>query len=212
MNTRIYLRFVILCLVVSSCSSRKPAEITQEAVPLDSDSILYNMDTLAAKPVSDSAEVGSTLDTNAAQQQRTELKFDDISYAGEQAIIYKTKKDYSQYVPVTLKSDKSKIVSYPSPKDVYYRGKLAKPLKLRDGFWLDNRGINPNSAFLAITYEDYANLPQAPLLADMMAGIEDKDPVTEIYSLGTRARYKDEIMEINEIIERNALKKFKKIK
>lgn len=135
-----------------------------------------------------------------------------VLYTSEPAVIYKTKADYSQLVPITLSADKSSIVAYPAPKDVYYKGVLAKPKALKDGFWLDNRGIGPNSAFLKLTYEEYSKLNSAPLLSDMMNMLTDKDPFTEIYNLGNRDRFKDEVKEINALITKGALKKFKKIK
>src|ERR1044071_4992028 len=76
---------------------------------------------------------------------------------GPPAIVYKTKADYSNYVPVILSEDKSKIVSYPDPKDV----QSAAPVKLKNGYLLDNRGINKNVAFLRWTYEEYKKFPVA---------------------------------------------------
>lgn len=133
-------------------------------------------------------------------------------YTREPAIVYKTLKDYSKFVPVTLNSDKTEIVAYPSPQDIFYKGKLAYPLQLEGGYWLDNRGIGANSAFLNITYEEYAKLETAPSLSDMLHRIIDKDPFLEIYNLGNRDRFKNEIAEINELIKSGKLKKFKRIK
>jgi hypothetical protein len=139
-------------------------------------------------------------------------KEEAVSYTAEPAIIYSTKADYSNNVPVTLSADKMEIVAYPSPKDVFYKGALAKPVSLQDGFWLDNRGIGPNSAFLKMTYEEYSKLSAAPVLADLMKMIIDKDPFVSIYNLGNRDRFKDEAKEINALIAKGALKKFKQIK
>src|SRR5580693_4313855 len=75
-------------------------------------------------------------------------KLSAVNYASPSAVIYKTKGDYSKNVPVTLSDDKSKIVSYPAVQDIYYKGALAYPTPLAKGYWLDNRGINVNSAFL----------------------------------------------------------------
>jgi hypothetical protein len=127
-------------------------------------------------------------------------------------IIYKMKSDYSKYVPVTLSEDKSKVVSYPDPKDVYYNGQLAYPTQLIKGFWLDNRGIGPNSAFIRLTYEEYAKLPTAPTPDELYAMIGDKDPFTRIYNLGNRYTYKDAVTEINHLIKKHELDKFKRIK
>ena len=210
MRTFTLISAVSLICLVSSCASRKNGQESRSATDLtsgntemaDSPAVIVTGDTTA---ITDTAGDQKNIDVNNGDTGM-------ISYLGEQAIIYKTTKDYSRYVPVTMDASRTKIISYPSPKDVYYKGKLALPVKLNKGFWLDNRGINANSVFLKITYEDYAKLREAPLLKDMMTLVEDKNPVTEIYSLGNRSRFKDEVNEINGIIDRDALKKFRRIK
>lgn len=132
--------------------------------------------------------------------------------AGTPTVVYKTKADYSKYVPVTLSADKKEITAYPSPKDIYYLGKLAYPTPLANGYLLDNRGISPNSAFLKITFNEYSKLNTAPSLVEMYNQILEKDPFTEIYNLGNRERFKNEIKEINRIIKKGDLKKFTVIK
>lgn len=127
-------------------------------------------------------------------------------------IIYKTKKDYSDKVPVTLNDDKTKIVSYPGTKDVFYNGKLSLPEKLNDGFLLDNRGIDKNVAFLNITYEEYSRQTENPSQSQIMKMIIDKDPLTEMYNCGSRYQYKDIVNELNKIIADKQLNKFKKVK
>lgn len=136
----------------------------------------------------------------------------NVSYAGEPTIVYKTRNDYSKNVPVTLNATHTEIVAYPSPKDVYYKGKLALPTALDNGYLLDNRGIGLNTAFLKLTYEEYSKLEQAPPMTEMLKMITDNDPITELYNLGDRSRFKNEVAEINELISKDALKKFKKIK
>jgi hypothetical protein len=204
----------VLPLALACCTSRQqPSD--QPAV---ADNTQKASDSPAVIDTPSAVEIADTMikpDSAVKAEDARSVVQDDIgkvSYTGEQAIIYRTKKDYSKYVPVTMNADKTRIVSYPSPKDIYYKDKLALPEKLNDGFLLDNRGIHPNSVFLKLTYEEYSKLDQAPLLSDMLAMIEDKDPVIEIYSLGTRSRFKEEKNEINALIERGALKKFKKIK
>lgn len=135
-----------------------------------------------------------------------------VDYAGPSTLVYKTRKDYYNNVPVTLSEDKSKIVNYPATSDVYYKGKLAYPTKLEKGYLLDNRGINTNTAFLSLTYEEYIKLKEVPALSDLYALIIDKDPIKELYNCGNRYKFKDEINELNEIIKSNKLKEFKKIK
>ena len=64
-----------------------------------------------------------------------------VGVSSPPCIIYRTRSDYSMYVPVTLSADKIKIVSYPDIKDIYFNGKLSVLTLLADGFLLDNRGI-----------------------------------------------------------------------
>ena len=70
------------------------------------------------------------------------------TYAGPHVLIYKTKGDYFNNVPVILSADKTKLISYPDIKDVYTNGKLALPELIAGGYLLDNRGINKDVAFI----------------------------------------------------------------
>ena len=135
-----------------------------------------------------------------------------IDYSGPPTLVYKTRKDYFKNVPVSLSEDKSKIVSYPAISDIYYKGQLAYPTKLEKGFLLDNRGINTNTAFLSLTYEDYSKLKEVPKLTELFAMIIDKEPFTELYNCGNRYNFKDEITELNEIIKSDKLNEYKKLK
>lgn len=151
--------------------------------------------------------------TTTGTSSQTTSNMAQVSYTGEQTIVYKTKADYSKYVPVTLNAEKTEVVAYPAPTDVYRNGKLAYPTPLVNGYYLDNRGIGLNSAFLNITYEDYIKLKEAPPLTDMMGKLLlEKNPFTEIYNIGTRSRFTNEQAEINEIIKKGGLKKFKRLK
>lgn len=96
-------------------------------------------------------------------------------------IVYKTKKNYDAHVAVGLSEDRTHIVSYPHPKDVYTRGTLCTPLKLARNFRLDRRGIGPNVAFLSMTYEEYSKLKTAPSMAELEAMIIDRNPVRKMY-------------------------------
>lgn len=122
---------------------------------------------------------------------------------GPQAVVYKTIKDYTNLVPVIMNSEKTKIVSYPAPSDVYYQGKLAKPTALKNGYLLDNRGINENVAFLNYTYEEYSRLSEAPSQKEMLSRIAEKNPLKELIDCGLRTQYKDEVSELNTLIDRN---------
>jgi hypothetical protein len=127
-------------------------------------------------------------------------------------IIYKTKADYSRYVPVMFSADKNKIISYPDKKDIYFKGNLAYPTPLTGGFLLDNRGIGPDVAFLNITYEAYRDLGKTPSMDELMQLILDKDPIAEMYQCGYRSHYADPEKELNELISSGNLKNCKKLK
>jgi hypothetical protein len=135
-----------------------------------------------------------------------------MNHIGKPCTIYKTKKNYSYNVPVTLSADKTKIVSYPSPADVFYNGQLAYPTKLVKGYLLDNRGVSLNTAFTKYTYKEYSKLKEAPDLKTLYNSIIDKNPITEMYDCGNGYRFKNEVLELNEIIKKDSLSSFKKIK
>ena len=137
---------------------------------------------------------------------------ENIDYAGIPTIVYKTTKDYSKNVPVTLSDDKTKIVSYPAPSDIYYKGNLSYPTVLSNGYLLDNRGISVNTAFTKYTYDEYSKLIESPNLITLYNSIIEKEPFIEIYNCGNRYRFKDETQELNTIILQKKLNNFKKIK
>jgi hypothetical protein len=132
--------------------------------------------------------------------------------AGPKTIVYKTKKDYYMNVPVILSDDKSKIVSYPGIKDIYYKGEFAYPSKLENGYLLDNRGINENVAFLEFTYEDYSKLDKTPDAEKLFDRILDPDPITEMYNCGSKFKFKNIVEELNSVILKDELSTFQKVK
>jgi hypothetical protein len=127
-------------------------------------------------------------------------------------IVYRTKSDYSMYVPVMLSPDKSKIESYPDIKDIYFNGKLSVPTLLAKGFLLDNRGIGLQVAFLDYTYEDYSRLSSTPNATVLMSHLLDKDPLVEMYQCGPRSQYTDIEQELNALINSGKLNTCKKLK
>ena len=142
---------------------------------------------------------------------QTIVRSETKSMPGPHAIVYRTKAVYDSYVPVTLSEDRSQIVSYPAPTDIYRNGKLSMPTSLTGGYLLDNRGVNDHSAFLSISYEQYAQYKDLPSLAEMYRQIADKTPFAEMYDLGLRNKYTNEIEEINAIIRSGKLKDYKRI-
>ena len=115
-------------------------------------------------------------------------------------IIYKTKADYSQNVAVTLSDDKSKIISYPHPTDVFYKKKLAYPINLDNDYLLDNLGITINTAYLSLTLKEYSEYKDVPSLIELYKMIIDDNPIVEFYNCGNRQDLTNEIIDINKII------------
>jgi len=123
-----------------------------------------------------------------------------IPAALQPTLVYKTNKDYSRNIPVIMNAEKTDIISYPAPSDVYFRGTLAYPTQLEDGYLLDNRGIGPNVAFLDYTYEIYATLKQAPDKETLLKRIIDKNPLMELWDCGPRNQGSNEIRDLNILI------------
>ena len=132
--------------------------------------------------------------------------------SGPKVIIYQTKEDYSKLVPVMLSDDKQFLESYPDIKDVYFNGSLAYPIQLHKGYWLDNRGISRNVAFINLTYEEYSKLPNTPLPDELMNMLIDVQPLVSMYSCGLRSSYKDIEQELNAKIDADDFSTFEKIK
>jgi len=141
------------------------------------------------------------------QTQLVQPKFD----ASPAVVIYKTKKDYSRFVAVTLSADKSKIISYPAPSDI--SPEMSVPVALADGYWLDKRGIGAHVAFLKMTYEEYAQLSSPPSKEQLWPQIQDKDPIVVMYNCGAAYSYTDKEKQLNEVIKSGKVKTlFKQIK
>jgi hypothetical protein len=135
-----------------------------------------------------------------------------VASTGPDAVIYQTKANYNNLVPVILNDEKTQIVSFPAPGDLKYKGKLATPTILEGGYLLDNRGIDKNVAFLSITYEQYMNLAKAPSVDRLMHKIMDKDPLISMYNCGKRQLLNNEVDELNAYILENDFSKFAKLK
>lgn len=155
----------------------------------------------------------SNTKVNKTKQEETKNDMEEIKpAAGPKVIIYKTKADYYLNVPVTLNEERTAVTSYPGIKDIYYKGEFAYPSKLNKGFLMDNRGIDDRVAFLKFTYEEYSKLEKTPESTELYNSIIDKDPITEMYSCGSKFDYKDLMNEINEVIDSNNLSSLQKLK
>ena len=120
-------------------------------------------------------------------------------------IVYKTKADYNNYIPVILSDNKSEIISYPATSDVVSTNEFLKPTLLNNGYLLDNKGINRNVAFIKITYEEYAKFQSVPTLKELFSLIIDNDPLIEIYDCGIRTNLIDDVKKLNNLIDKNKL-------
>lgn len=141
------------------------------------------------------------------------LSFEPQFIPGPSAIVYKTKNNYNDLVAVILSDDKSEIISYPAPSDVNKDGYNPKPTILKNGYLLDNRGINPNVAFINLTYQQYGELKEVPSLKKLFEMIVDKDPLLEMCNCGNRDSIQNSEVKLNYLIKKNLLyDKCKKIK
>lgn len=84
---------------------------------------------------------------------------------------FKSGKDYSNNVPVSLSNDRTKITSAPGPIDYW-------PMKLANGYYL-NGTMGLNSGYLSLTKEQYnADIPG---IDSMYNYLIDRDPYQEYY-------------------------------
>jgi hypothetical protein len=127
-------------------------------------------------------------------------------------LIYKTKGNYDTKVPVTLSENKKTITSYPDPTDLLVNGQYCLPTKLKQGYYLDNKGIGLNIAFINMEYSYYSKLVKPPKIEELMRMIVDSDPLTELYDCGLRSKFKNIEQELNRKIKKNQLIDFKRIK
>ena len=142
---------------------------------------------------------------NQTQSKTNEKNQIAVGVTGPPVIVYKTKKDYYNNVPVTLSEDKSRITSFPAQSDIRINGQYPYPTRLNDGYLLDNRGINKNTAFLRFTYEDYYIMDNIPTADRLMNYIIDDDPFMEIYECGKKSNYDNLTEMLNRKIETGEL-------
>ncbi len=143
--------------------------------------------------------------TQAAEMKDKENQGARLVGALPPMIIYKTKADYRFNVPVTLNPEKTAVIIFPAPTDLNYEGELAVPAILEQDYLLDFRGINQNTAFLSITYEEYSKLEQAPSPRELFEMVLDKDPFTEIYICGVKEGREADIAKALEMIRTGRL-------
>lgn len=143
----------------------------------------------------------SSTDNHVIEPTDISKEYEIVNKDRQLAIVYKTKADFYENIPVIMNDDRTEIISYPSPIDVYYNGELSRPLKLQNGYLLDNRGISKNVVFLNYTYEEYSKMEDTPSLSDMKNNIKEKYPLKELIECGSRSQYHNEAKELNELID-----------
>lgn len=153
----------------------------------------------------------SSLETSTQKSPATGTDNPVVGMASPPAIIYKTKTDYFDKVPVILSDDKTRIVSFPDPRDLRINGEFSYPSKLASGYLLDNRGIGPNAAFLRFSYEEYCNMDNIPTAERLYSYIIEKNPFTEMYQCGNRGNYAEIVTELNLMISAGKIKDCKNL-
>lgn len=118
------------------------------------------------------ADSGETVKLDKAQVAPAQMRL--------KALVYKTSVPCAQNVAISLNSAGTAVQSFPAPTDV---SAASEPLQLPDGWLLDRRGLGPNTAFIRLTYAEYAKLAQAPSTAELMGMILPDAHVTEMRSL-----------------------------
>lgn len=135
-----------------------------------------------------------------------EISFGSNAESSLPILVYKTKKDYSNLVPILLNDNKTQILSYPDPRDVKVGSYFLLPTSLQNGYLLDKKGIGENVAFLKYTYDEYSNLKTLPPLKELYKNIIDKNPLIELCDCGNKSKYVDLEKQLNEYINKDILR------
>ncbi len=143
----------------------------------------------------------------------SDIDYSKIDYDKPSTVIYQMKADYSALVPVVLNTEKTKVVAYPGPKDLFNKeGELRFPLPLDKEFYLDEIGVGLNTAYISLTIDVYSHMLQAPTKDSLFKLIVEKDPFIQMYNLGNRKQYIDNQDLIKEIVTSRKYKNYKKLK
>lgn len=153
----------------------------------------------------------SSCSTKKATTTKKAAFTSQVGVTGPHVIIYKTRADYFDLVPVTLSPDNKKITGYPSHGDLVQGKNFRTPTRLNKGFLLDNRGINENVAFIDMTYEQYTMQMRPIPTSELYLMLRDKDPLKEMYDMGKRSDYQDIVKELNALINSGQYKQYKKL-
>ncbi len=119
----------------------------------------------------------------------------------DKTIIYRTRGNYNQLVPIRMANEKTVIATIPIIEEIKAMKEEIEPIVLNNGFLLDRANININSAFINMTYEDYADLKQVPELSEFFKLIIDDEPFVDFYECEQRFTTD----EINKMIDNKEL-------
>lgn len=134
-----------------------------------------------------------------------------VFVTGPPLMVYRTRADLADKVPVILTADGSSIASYPDPRDLQGASGPPRPTTLHKGYLLDNRGINGHVAFLKMTYAEYAALKEAPSAQDLMGLIIDKDPLVELCDCGDKQAFSNKVEQLDRLIDDGKLRTICKV-
>lgn len=135
-----------------------------------------------------------------------------VDFNGPPTVIYKVSDEYVNLVPVVLNEDKTRVIAYPAPKDMYNtKGELRFPNALGKGYYLDQIGVGLHTAYISLTIEEYANMEKPPTLDSLYQLVIEKDPFKRMYNLGNRKQYPDEEV-VKELVSSGKYKSYKRLK
>lgn len=117
-------------------------------------------------------------------------------------VIYATRNDYNNLVPVNLSADRETIESFPARSDIKQGDQLATPIVLSDGLLYDQRGIGVNTAFLSLTYEAYSQLEHEPTIEMLKGLLLDKDPLTFLAVCNRDYLQEESVTALNDYIKK----------
>ncbi len=145
-------------------------------------------------------------------QQSGKPNSDQFAMRPAPVVIYKTKSDYRQHVPILVSEDGKHVISYPHPSDLRFAdGSFRYPLSLSKGYLFDRKGIGPRTVFLSLSYEEYVSNPSDP--SALLPYISDEDPFEEIWHCYFKTNGETLTDSLNYLIEAHQLdKRCKKIK
>ncbi len=139
------------------------------------------------------------------QQAKKKEKPANVVKVPAQTIIYKTKANFNNLVPVGLSENKKEVVSLPAPTDLLNGNNLRTPIQLHNGYLLDQRGIGPNTAFIKTTYQEYSKRNQPMSSPEILNNIKEADPIVEMYSCKYKGSSGELVDWLNDLIDKGQL-------